>query len=181
MEERDEGELEEEEEAVERMEEDPAAPPAPRQEEGMEDYQCTGLSHESSVNLLRACVNMIAIPVEPDALNAIMRLSLRVTRDFDLASMFAELGGIKLLLGLTQARTLQSFIIICFLSVEQFLLLHSISIQRGAPSVNIYPSGITISLLEFLIWCIYFKEENKFNRFQESYFDKPLKILELLV
>ena len=66
------------------------------------DYECTGLSREESVNLLRACVSMIAVPVEPDALNAIMRLSLRLTRDFDLAAMFAELGGIKLLLGLTQ-------------------------------------------------------------------------------
>jgi hypothetical protein len=43
--------------------------------------------------------------VEPDALNAIMRLCLRLTRDWQLAAMFAELGGIRLLLALTQVNS----------------------------------------------------------------------------
>ena len=77
---------------------------AAKSKEQQPEYRCSGLSHDDSVNLLRACVNMINIPVEPDALNAIMRLSLRLTRDFELAAMFAEMGGIKLLLGLTQVR-----------------------------------------------------------------------------
>ena len=59
------------------------------------DYSATGLSSDSCVRLLRACVALIGVPVEPDALNAIMRLSLRLTRDFELAVMFAELGGIR--------------------------------------------------------------------------------------
>ena len=37
------------------------------------DYVCAGLPQESCVRLLRACVQMIGLPVEPDALNAIMR------------------------------------------------------------------------------------------------------------
>jgi hypothetical protein len=48
--------------------------------------------------------SLIAVPVEPDALNAIMRLCLRLTRDWQLAAMFAELGGIRLLLALTQVQ-----------------------------------------------------------------------------
>ncbi len=46
--------------------------------------------------------SLIAVPVEPDALNAIMRLCLRLTRNWELAAMFADLGGIRLLLALTQ-------------------------------------------------------------------------------
>jgi hypothetical protein len=49
-------------------------------------------------------ISLIAVPVEPDALNAIMRLCLRLTRDWQLAAMFAELGGIRLLLALTQVK-----------------------------------------------------------------------------
>ena len=66
------------------------------------DYACYGLPQHSCVRLLRACVHLIGLPVEPDALNAIMRLCLRLTREFDLAAQFAELGGIRLLLSLKQ-------------------------------------------------------------------------------
>merc|ERR1719341_1298452 len=45
-------------------------------------YTCTGLSPDQSSALLRAAVGLISIPVEPDALNAILRLCLRLTRTF---------------------------------------------------------------------------------------------------
>jgi hypothetical protein len=55
-------------------------------------------------------ISLIGVPVEPDALNAIMRLCLRLTRCWELAAMFAELGGIRLLLALTQvSSTVQIF------------------------------------------------------------------------
>ena len=87
----------------------------------VEEYSATGLSSDACVRLLRACVNMIAVPVEPDALNAIMRLSLRLTRDFELAAMFAELGGIKLLLGLTQSSSFTGFSSLASLLVRHVL------------------------------------------------------------
>ena len=54
------------------------------------------------MSLSAAAHSLIAVPVEPDALNAIMRLCLRLTRSWELAAMFADLGGIRLLLALTQ-------------------------------------------------------------------------------
>lgn len=40
-------------------------------------------------------------PIEPDFLHAVMRLCLRLTREHDLAVMFANLGGVQALLDLT--------------------------------------------------------------------------------
>ncbi len=40
--------------------------------------------------------------IEPEFLHAVMRLCLRLTRDHELAVMFANLGGVQLVLELTQ-------------------------------------------------------------------------------
>ena len=85
------------------------------------DYACTGLPQASCVRLLRACVHLIGLPVEPDALNAIMRLCLRLTREFDLAAQFAELGGIRLLLGLKQSSSFTGFTSLASLLVRHVL------------------------------------------------------------
>lgn len=57
----------------------------------------------------RCCVVLIGVPVEPDALHAVLRLALRLTREHQYALMFAELNGPKLLLSLTQASAFQGF------------------------------------------------------------------------
>ena len=85
------------------------APPAPGEEDSMETsstpssppapYSCTGLTTDQAITLLRAAVGLISIPAEPDILNAILRLCLRLTRQ---STLFAELGDLRLLLGLTQ-------------------------------------------------------------------------------
>ena len=49
------------------------------------DFKCSGLSKDQSEALLRAAVGLISVPVEPDALNAILRLCLRLTRTFSQA------------------------------------------------------------------------------------------------
>ncbi len=65
----------------------PGSSSKPDTEEGDEaagtssgDYVCAGLPQESCVRLLRACVQMIGLPVEPDALNAIMRYFFTLIR-----------------------------------------------------------------------------------------------------
>merc|ERR1719270_2663383 len=85
------------------------------------NYTCTGLSPDQSSALLRAAVGLISIPVEPDALNAILRLCLRLTRTFNQATLFAELGGIKLLLGLTQVSCFSGFSSLASLLVRHVL------------------------------------------------------------
>eukprot|EP00092_Neocalanus_flemingeri_P041280 GFUD01044951.1.p1 GENE.GFUD01044951.1~~GFUD01044951.1.p1 ORF type:complete len:4316 (+),score=1501.53 GFUD01044951.1:136-13083(+) len=84
-------------------------------------YKCSGLTPEQSQGLLRAAVGLISVPVEPDALNAILRLCLRLTRTFAQATLFAELGGIKLLLALTQASSFSGFSSLASLLVRHVL------------------------------------------------------------
>ena len=63
-----------------------------------------GLSSAMRTQLLVACVSLVGIPADRDALNAVLRLCLRLTQDFDQAVIFTQLGGMKMLLGLTQVR-----------------------------------------------------------------------------
>ena len=53
--------------------------------QNLADFKCSGLSKDQSEALLRAAVGLISVPVEPDALNAILRLCLRLTRTFSQA------------------------------------------------------------------------------------------------
>jgi len=84
-------------------------------------YKCSGLTTAQSQALLRAAVGLIAVPVEPDALNAILRLCLRLTRTFSQATLFAELGGIKLLLALKQTSSFSGFSSLASLLVRHVL------------------------------------------------------------
>ena len=68
-----------------------------------------GLSASERIELLKACVALVDVPVDPDALNAVLRLCLRLTQDFDQAVLFTQLGGVKMLLGLTQSSNFTGF------------------------------------------------------------------------
>ncbi|XP_066587993.1 E3 ubiquitin-protein ligase HUWE1 isoform X2 [Prorops nasuta] len=62
-----------------------------------------GLDPSITPSIVRACVKLLAIPVDRDALHALMKVCLRLTRDFKNAEVFAREGGVKLLLEMTQA------------------------------------------------------------------------------
>ncbi|XP_059079512.1 E3 ubiquitin-protein ligase HUWE1-like isoform X2 [Tigriopus californicus] len=68
-----------------------------------------GLKSPDKRTLLESCVALIGIPVDHHALNAVMRLCLRLTQDFEQAVLFSQLGGMKMLLGLTQASNFDGF------------------------------------------------------------------------
>lgn len=68
-----------------------------------------GLKSTDKRTLLESCVALIGIPVDHHALNAVMRLCLRLTQDFEQAVLFSQLGGMKMLLGLTQASNFDGF------------------------------------------------------------------------
>ncbi len=68
-----------------------------------------GLSEDERSTLLRASVTMMGLSVDSDALNAILRLLLRLTQNFEQAVVFAQLGGVKMLLDLTQASSFSGF------------------------------------------------------------------------
>ncbi|XP_076681578.1 HECT, UBA and WWE domain containing E3 ubiquitin protein ligase 1 isoform X3 [Andrena cerasifolii] len=62
-----------------------------------------GLDPSIAPSIIRTCVKLLAIPVDRDALHALMKVCLRLTRDYKNAEIFARKGGVKLLLEMTQA------------------------------------------------------------------------------
>ncbi|XP_046895555.1 E3 ubiquitin-protein ligase HUWE1 isoform X4 [Hypomesus transpacificus] len=68
-----------------------------------------GLTDEMTTVLIRACVSMISVPVDPDTLHATLRLCLRLTRTHHYAMMFAELKSTRMILGLTQGSGFNGF------------------------------------------------------------------------
>ena len=97
----------------------------------------SGLRHDMIQSAIRACVGLISLPVDPDTLHATLRLTLRLTRDHYNAVYFAELGGPKLLLGLTQASAFQGFtslvtLILRHVMEEENTLMHTMEKVRSA-------------------------------------------------
>lgn len=68
-----------------------------------------GLTEEMVTILIRACVSMISVPVDPDTLHATLRLCLRLTRTHHYAMMFAELKSTRMILNLTQSSGFNGF------------------------------------------------------------------------
>ncbi|XP_036596594.1 E3 ubiquitin-protein ligase HUWE1-like, partial [Trichosurus vulpecula] len=66
------------------------------------DILIQGLTEEMVTILIRACVSMLGVPVDPDTLHATLRLCLRLTRNHKYAMMFAELKSTRMILNLTQ-------------------------------------------------------------------------------
>ena len=84
-----------------------------------------GLDPSIAPSIVRACVKLLAIPVDRDALHALMKVCLRLTRDYKNAAVFAREGGVQLLLEMTQA----SSFIGC-LSLSTLLIRHTIEEER---------------------------------------------------
>jgi len=76
------------------------------------------LDSEQNLSLIRACVSFLSIPVDVEALQAVMRLILRITRDYEMARTFAELGGIKSVLKITQQSEFTEFISLATLIIR---------------------------------------------------------------
>lgn len=73
------------------------------------DIVVQGLTEDMTTVLIRACVSMISVPVDPDTLHATLRLCLRLTRNHRYAVMFAELKSTRMILGLTQSSGFNGF------------------------------------------------------------------------
>ena len=86
------------------------------------------LGDEDCSTLLHACVGLMGLPVDAYALNAILRLLLRLTRTFDYAVIFAQMGGVKMLLDLTQASSFSGFFSLVGFFIIIFFPAHSNSI-----------------------------------------------------
>uniref|UniRef100_A0A8C7H3H1 E3 ubiquitin-protein ligase HUWE1 n=1 Tax=Oncorhynchus kisutch TaxID=8019 RepID=A0A8C7H3H1_ONCKI len=97
----------------------PSAPPAPPPTAPLDPTSertgtggaivVQGLTEDMTTVLIRACVSMISVPVDPDTLHATLRLCLRLTRTHHYAMMFAELKSTRMILGLTQGSGFNGF------------------------------------------------------------------------
>lgn len=71
--------------------------------------QLTGLLKEQKILLINDAVGLIHQKLDPDTLQASMRLLLRFTRDYELAQHFAEMRGPQILLSLDRRSFFDSF------------------------------------------------------------------------
>ncbi|XP_046484252.1 E3 ubiquitin-protein ligase HUWE1 isoform X1 [Neodiprion pinetum] len=99
--------------------------PAISPEEDKRNAVVQGLDPAVAPNIVRACVKLLAIPVDRDALHALMKVCLRLTRDYRNAEVFAREGGVKLLLDMTQG----SSFIGC-ISLSTLLIRHTLEEPR---------------------------------------------------
>jgi len=60
-------------------------------------------------------------PIEPELLHAVMRLCLRLTRNYEIAVKFANLGGIQTLLNLTQKSSFTGVLPLCNLLIRHVM------------------------------------------------------------
>ena len=104
-----------------------------------------GLDPNVSPNIVRACVKLLAIPVDRDTLHALMKICLRLTRNYKNAEVFACEGGVKLLLDMTQASsfigciTLSTLLIRHALEEPRMLGLAMEKVVRSRTQSNIPP------------------------------------------
>ncbi|KAM5145307.1 E3 ubiquitin-protein ligase HUWE1 isoform 14-T14 [Mantella aurantiaca] len=82
---------------------------SPTDEPKVGDIVIQGLTEEMVTVLIRSCVSMLGVPVDPDTLHATLRLCLRLTRDHKYAMMFAELKSTRMILSLTQSSGFNGF------------------------------------------------------------------------
>ncbi|XP_070171266.1 E3 ubiquitin-protein ligase HUWE1 isoform X5 [Polyergus mexicanus] len=80
-----------------------------------------GLDPSIAPSIVRACVKLLAIPVDRDALHAVLKVCLRLTRDYKNAEVFAREGGVKLLLEMTQMCSFTGCVNLCTLLIRHTL------------------------------------------------------------
>lgn len=69
----------------------------------------------------RSCVAFLSLPVENSALNAVVRLCVRLTRDHHLAKVFVDAGGPHHILELKRASKFDGFVMLLTLLVRHVL------------------------------------------------------------
>ncbi|CAD6224794.1 GSCOCG00005556001-RA-CDS [Cotesia congregata] len=105
-----------------------------------------GLNPIAAPTIVSTCVKLLAIPVDRDTLHALMKVCLRLTRDYNNAQVFAKEGGVKLLLEMTQASSfigcisLSTLLIRHTLEEPQTLRLAMEKVVRSRTQTNIPPA-----------------------------------------
>ncbi|KAL7301215.1 hypothetical protein TKK_0006181 [Trichogramma kaykai] len=119
------------------------------EDSALEDKRCCvikGIDPDFRSPIIRTCVGLLAIPVDRDTLHALMKVCLRLTRDYASAEEFARAGGVKLLLEITQASSFIGCITLSTLLIrhtleEPSVLAHTMEkVIRSRTQANIPPA-----------------------------------------
>jgi len=79
------------------------------------------LREHQAKTLIRICVGFMQSPIDANSLQAVMRLSFRLTRDYELAVLFAEMGGIRALQNLPETSQFTGFVSLATLIIRHVL------------------------------------------------------------
>ncbi|KAK4872231.1 hypothetical protein RN001_016355 [Aquatica leii] len=103
------------------------------------------LTKQQTVDIVRTCVKLMHLQIDKDLLHAIMRICLRLTRDFDNAKIFVQDGGVTCLLRMRQTSAFNGYgplatVLIRHTLEEPQTLAHSIEkVIRGKALPSIPP------------------------------------------
>lgn len=79
------------------------------------------LNNNQSKLLIEVMVSLVKLPIDSDTLHAVLRLCLRLTRDYSKACLFAEIGGVSALLNLSNASKFAGIV-----SLSTLIIRHAI-------------------------------------------------------
>lgn len=123
----------------------PEPNPEPSRPEEQRIQVVAGINFHLTRLVTKSCVRLMRLPLDNETLHAVMRVLLRYTRDFENAKLFAEEGGIRLLLDLTLASTYTGFESIATLLIRHVFEGPSVlemtmeKVLRAKSSVNFPP------------------------------------------
>jgi E3 ubiquitin-protein ligase HUWE1 len=89
-----------------------------------EEKRCSlvpNLDKCQETEIVRACVRFMHMPIDKDLLHSILQICIRLTRDFGLAKIFVQEGGVKCLLKMKQVREFAGFGILATILIRHAL------------------------------------------------------------
>ncbi|XP_056645575.1 E3 ubiquitin-protein ligase HUWE1 isoform X1 [Diorhabda sublineata] len=89
-----------------------------------EEKRCTpipGLKFELRKEIVKACVSLMHLPIEKNLLHSVLQICVRFTRDFEIAKVFVEEGGVKCLLKMRQINDFGGFGILATILIRHAL------------------------------------------------------------
>lgn len=89
-----------------------------------EEKRCVpvpGLTQHQTREIVKACVRLMQLPIDKDLLHSALQICVRFTRDFGMAKVFVENGGVKCLLKMRQISDFGGFGILATILIRHAL------------------------------------------------------------
>nr|CAI5859676.1 unnamed protein product [Callosobruchus analis] len=89
--------------------------------ESMRCVPVPGLSFAHKQEIVKTCVRLMHMPIDKDLLHSALQICVRFTRDFSIAKVFVESGGISCLLNMKQINDFGGFAILATILIRHAL------------------------------------------------------------